>query len=178
MTVKIKNGLQYERRTSFENDRRAIVIKAKISRRKWVHIVAVYRQWQVLGKDSLLDLFLINIPLKVNTIKTERCQIADHSTVSLQIHAKDLWRRPKIRKTRDWRKIQPEILMEAIEGNARLNSIFAYNEPDKIANIMTEEYNGIINTLAPEKIIQVTKEDLPYFTKEILELKKKKLMQD
>ena len=37
---------------------------------------------------------------------------------------------------------------------------------------MTEEYNSIINTLAPEKIVQVTKEDLPYFTKEILELKK------
>ena len=84
---------------------------------------------------------------------TEISQIADHSTVSLQIHAKFLWRRPKIRKTRDWRKIQPEILMEAIEGNARLIIIFAYNEPDKIANIMIEEYNSTINTLAPEKKI-------------------------
>merc|ERR1711954_446204 len=79
---------------------------------------------------------------------------------------KDLWRRPKIRKTRDWRKIQPEILVEAMEGNAGLNSIFAYNEPDKIANIIIEEYNSIRNTLAPEKIIQVTEEYLPYFTKE------------
>ena len=258
LTVMIKKGIQYERKTSFENDRCAIVIKVKISRRKWVHIVAIYRQWQVLGdnpdnkpnssdkddqvlrfeeiasiiekviddnnptivagdinidrnidndplkrpdikaltevlettmeecslvqmnwentrhwcgKESLLDLFLTNIPQKINTIKTERCQIADHSTVSLQIHAKDLWRRPKIRKIRDWRKIQPEILMEAIENNTRLNSIFAYNDPDKIANILIEEYNRIINTLAPEKIIQVTKEDLPYFNKAILELK-------
>ena len=62
--------------------------------------------------------------------------------------------------------------MDAIEGNSRLNSKFVYNEPDKIANIMTEEYNSIIDTLAPEKIAQVTKEDLPYFTKEILQLKK------
>ena len=57
------------------------------------------RHW--FGKDSLVDLFLTNIPQKVNIIKTERCQVADHLTVSLQIHAKDLWRRPKIRKTRD-----------------------------------------------------------------------------
>ena len=61
--------------------------------------------------------------------------------------------------------------MEAIENNTRLNSIFAYDDPDTIANILIEEYNRIINTLAPEKVVQVTKEDLPYFNKAILELK-------
>merc|ERR1712081_71004 len=42
---------------------------------------------------------------------------------------------------------------------------------DYIDNILIEEYNRIINTLAPKKVIQVTKENLPYFTKEIPELK-------
>ena len=59
-----------------------------------------------------------------------------------------------MRKTRDCRKIQPEILNKAIEKNTRLNSIFAHNELDKIANIMIEEYNSIINTLAPEKLFK------------------------
>ena len=45
--------------------------------------------------------------------------------------------------------------MEATEGNARLNSIFAYNEPDKMANIMIEEYNSIVNTLSSETNFQV-----------------------
>ena len=35
----------------YENDRCVIVLKAKTSRRKWVHIVAIYRQWHVLGPN-------------------------------------------------------------------------------------------------------------------------------
>ena len=65
------------------------------------------RHWR--GRDSLLDLFLTNIPKKIDTIKTERCQIADHSSVSLQIHAKDIIRRPKMRKIRKWKNIELEI---------------------------------------------------------------------
>ena len=96
---------------------------------------------------------------------TERCQIADYSTVSLQMHAKELWRRPKIRKTRDWRKIEPKILNKTIEANERLNSIFTYNDPDEIANFIIEEYNRIINNIVPAKVVQVKKDDLPYLKK-------------
>ena len=127
------------------------------------------RHWR--GRDSLLDLFLTNIPKKIDTIKTERCQIADHSSVSLQIHAKDIIRRPKMRKIRKWKNIEPEILNAMIDVNENLQSLFKYEDPDKIANILVEEYNRIINTLAPEKIINVTKEDIPYINKEILEMK-------
>ena len=63
----------------------------------------------------------------------------------------------KLEKARDWSKNQPEILNKAIKDIARLNSIFANEEPDKIANVMIEEYNSIINTLAPEKIVNVKK---------------------
>ena len=58
-----------------------------------------------------------------------------------------------------------------IDVNENLQSLFKYEDPDKIANILVEEYNRIINTLAPEKIINVTKEDIPYINKEILEMK-------
>ena len=34
------------------------------------------------------------------------------------------------------------------------------------------KYNRRINTLAPDKIIQVTKQNMPQLTKEILELKR------
>ena len=44
LTVMIKKGIQYERKTSYENERCVIVIRLKISRRIWVHITAIYRQ--------------------------------------------------------------------------------------------------------------------------------------
>ena len=56
-----------------------------------------------------------------------------------------------------------------------MNSIFLYTNPNIIANLIQVELNAIINFLAPSKIIQATKNYIPYYNDEIkskIEVKK------
>ena len=58
-------------------------------------------------------------------------------------------------------------LKNYIDHNQNLNSIFNYEDPEIIANILITELNLIINCIAPKRRVQLTKRFAPYINKSL-----------
>ena len=56
-----------------------------------------------------------------------------------------------------------------IENNEALNSIFQLTDPNQIAQVFTEQMSSIINHLAPERRVQLTKKSKNFMSRELEE---------
>ena len=101
-----------------------------------------------------------------------KSHIADHSIVKFQYHCKAILRKPQIRKVRNWKNLTHDNIMNLLESNEKIQSAFQEEDPDKIASIIVEELNDVVETLAPAKTVQNKKENYPYITREVKDLKK------
>ena len=120
---------------------------------------------------SLLDHYFTNSPDRVDAVQSLPSHIADHWLVKLQFHVDILQSKPQFREVRNFAAITPASLCDLLEMNVNLNSIFKSSCPNKVMNIIVDEYNSVINTLAPPKLIQTKKNDSPYATEEVREAK-------
>ena len=111
--------------------------------------------WHRTGKrPSLLDLFLTNTPTKTNNIETKPSIVADHCSVKLQLHTKEIKDNIQFIKIREWKALTADNLMQKIKENERINKIFHYEDPEIVAKILIEEMNAIIEEIAPIRIVQ------------------------
>ena len=55
-----------------------------------------------------------------------------------------------------------------MENSEELNRILNIEDPDQIANRMIEYYNRMIEELAPSRVIQIKKDDMPYYDEEVV----------
>ena len=78
---------------------------------------------------------------------------------------------PLLVRIRDWKLITTESLINAIEKNKKLMSIFKYLSQNIVANTIVEEFDRIINEIAPPKIIKARADYLKYHTNLSLDLK-------
>ena len=60
-------------------------------------------------------------------------------------------------------------LSKHVQQSHLLNSIFSYDDPDIVADILQLELNSIINSIAPSKIVQYRKDYIPYYNPNILQ---------
>ena len=73
---------------------------------------------------------------------------------------------PKFRKIRNYRLIYRESLLEALKINPKMQNVFHYTDPNKIAEIIMGTLNEIIDTLAPLRIVSIKKDHIPYINSE------------
>ena len=117
-------------------------------------------------RSTLIDQFISNCPEHINGVQTLRSHIADHDMVNINFHTKDLQLNPQFTKIRDTRNLKRENIVPTIENNIQINSIFSMTCPNKIAKVLIEELNKVIEYLAPSKIVQVRKDHQPYINEE------------
>ena len=103
---------------------------------------------------SLLDLVLTNKPQHINCVETTNSNIADHLCVACQFHIKELEINQQFICTRNLNLLNSEKLMNSIEDNEKLTEVFKYTDPDKIADVVINEMNSIVEDIAPSKIVQ------------------------
>ena len=90
--------------------------------------------------------------------------IADHCALIFHYYTKPQPPKPKFKFTRNFNLLSPETLIKAVENNHKLQTIYDLNDPDDVAEVLSEELNNHIDTLAPKKRIQVKKDHILYFT--------------
>ena len=104
---------------------------------------------------------------KINNIRTIITGYSDHCIILFNYNTKFDNTKPKFAFKRDKYLLTTHTLKSYIENNQNLNSIFNYEDPEIITNILTSELNLIINCIAPKKRIQLTKKFAPYINKQL-----------
>ena len=94
---------------------------------------------------------------------------SDHSILTANYHIKALISTQKLIKTRPSYLLTDHLLNQYIENNDTLQTIFNYTCPNLIANIIISELNGIINIIAPSKIVQVRKNYILYMNEDLIQ---------
>ena len=84
----------------------------------------------------------------------------------MQFHVEVLKSRPHFREIQDFKAVNSGALLNLLENNVRLNSVFSLECPDKVMEIIIEEFNKAINSLAPSRVVQVRKTDMPYMNQD------------
>ena len=129
---------------------------------------------------SIIDQIITNCPQKLLTVKTEFNTISDHCHLSSTFNIEIPKQQPKFRKYRNFKLIYRESLLEALQINPNMQKVFHHSDPNKIATLIMETLNEIIDTLAPLRIIPIKKDHIPYIdteTRKAINVNKNQLTQ-
>ena len=118
-------------------------------------------------QSSLIDHFVTNAPAHCDNVQTRHSCIADHDVVSLLFHTEAIMDQPQFMIVRKWENMNRDNLINEINSNHEMNSIFAMQSTDKIWNNMLIGLNSIINKLAPSRVIQLRSNYIPYYNEAI-----------
>ena len=117
---------------------------------------------------SCIDHIFSNCTNKISNVTTHKNTISDHSIITAQYSSNHQIYHPKfIKKNRNFRLLTKNTLNLYVKNSTLLNSIFNYTDPDIITNLIQLELNTIINFIAPPKIVQFSKNYVPYHNTEI-----------
>ena len=122
---------------------------------------------------SCIDHIYSNCPNNIKNIETKRNIFSDHCTITGQYHAKEIIYQQKFFLKRNFHLLTKNELSKYIQSSSILQTIFQSQDPNYIANTITDEINNIINIIAPAKKVQVKKNFEPFISHEILEQQKK-----
>ena len=86
-------------------------------------------------------------------------------------HSVAIVQRLKFIKIRNWNNVTSEKILDLLEQSGVIETIFQYTDPDVVFNIIMEEYNKVINTLAPVRRVQVRSQEDIYLDEETIDLK-------
>ena len=75
--------------------------------------------------------------------------------------------RPKFAFKRDKSLLSKHNLGQFMENNTYIDELFQWEEPNLIAEILTNELNIIVNSIAPKPKIQLSKKFVPYMNSQI-----------
>ena len=125
------------------------------------------------GRGSMLiDHIVMTHSNKWDGIENIRNLTSHHDAVACNYHVKDISRKPQYRRFRSYKYMNLEALMNLIESSEKLNeTFFSKTDPDDIAETLIEEYNRILNTIAPSKRVPIRKEETKYLDENIKEMK-------
>ena len=116
---------------------------------------------------SSLDHIYSNCPLKINNVTTDNNALSDHSIITGIYNDKEIKIDPTFVTIRKHKNLTDKKIQDAVKNLEYLNSIFNYEDPNKIANILQVELNTIIDYLTEPKVIQFTNKYVPFYNDEI-----------
>ena len=94
--------------------------------------------------------------------------------ISAVYNCKNIEIPPLFHKFRDQKLLTKQALTTLFNSNQNISSIFNYEDPNVIANILINELNSIIESLAPEKLIQHSNKYAPWLNGDYFKLLSKK----
>merc|ERR1712240_335583 len=122
---------------------------------------------------SCIDHIYSNSPQKITHITTENNGLSDHATLMATYHTKAPTNNPKTVFTRPKYLLTEHNLNQYLNHNDIIQTAYNFTDPDLIAEIIMQEFNNIIEIIAPRTKRQVKKNYTPYINKETREAKKK-----
>ena len=117
--------------------------------------------------SSCLDHIFSNSPNKISNVTTHKNIHSDHSYITAIYNSIDTIYYPKFIKIRKNQLLTKHNLEQYIDHNQNFKDILNMTDPDQIACNLQLELNTIINSIAPAKIIQFSKDYQPYYSQEI-----------
>merc|ERR1712243_133998 len=114
-----------------------------------------------------------NCPQKITHITTENNGLSDNATLIATYHTKAPANNPKTVFTRPKYLLTEHNLNQYLNHNQIIQTAYNYTDPDLIATIIMQEFNNIIEIIAPRTKRQIKKNYTPYLNKETREAKKK-----
>merc|ERR1712121_130791 len=98
-----------------------------------------------------------NCPQKITHITTENNGLSDHATLTATYHTKAPANNPKTVFTRPKYLLTEHNLNQYLNHNQIIQTAYNYTDPDLIATIIMQEFNNIIEIIAPRTKRQVKK---------------------
>merc|ERR1712240_1002518 len=115
---------------------------------------------------SYIDHIYSNCPQKLTHITTINNGYSDHAMITAIYHTKAPINYPKIIYTRPKYLLTEHTLNKYLNNKDIIQTAFNYTDLDLIAEIIMNEYNNIIDIIAPKAKRQVRKNYTPYLDKE------------
>ena len=126
-----------------------------------------FTRYRAHQQPSCIDHIFSNCPVKIIDVKTTLTGMSDHCILSAKYTFNGKPYEPSYRISRNFQALTKSALELAIDNSECLNSIFNYDDPDIIAEILQTELNLIIEVIAPHKVIQCKKDYIPYLNDDL-----------
>ena len=114
-------------------------------------------------KPSLLDLILSNEPQSISEVQNIKTGLADHDGVSCTLNCRGLVSRPQFHIARNYDMLNAANIMEMIDKDYEIQSIFGETDPNPIANKLNEGLNRIALKLVKKTKIQNNKHNSKFY---------------
>ena len=104
---------------------------------------------------STIDHIYNNCPKKLINVSTLDCNFSDHQMLRFKYLTKAQIIKPRFKNIRNLNLLNNKTLNLHLKQSQELNTVFSMTNPNLIANTLQDELTLIINTIAPQKRIQV-----------------------
>ena len=106
------------------------------------------------GLKSCIDHIYSNCSYKITDAVTQNDILSDHNILTFNYNNNKLNIDPTYKIKRDFNLLNTDILTQYCDMNDRIDTVFDYDMSNDIANILIDEINNIIQTIAFSKLIQ------------------------
>ena len=113
-------------------------------------------------QPSTLDHIITNVPQMIGDIRTERNIISDHCSLSFNFLHKNMVFKPRFKLIRNFKNITSDSLKFKVAKNINIQNVLRESDADIVATTLQTELNQIIDDLALQGRIQVTRTNQPY----------------
>merc|ERR1712240_702147 len=114
-----------------------------------------------------IDHIYSNCSYKITDVVTQKDILSDHNILTFNYNNKRLNIKPTYRIKRDFNLLNTDILTYYCDMNDKIDTVFDYDNSDDIADILIDEVNNIIQTIAPSKLIQCKNRYSKWYNKDI-----------
>ena len=105
------------------------------------------------GLKSCIDHNYLNCSYKITDVVTQDDILSDHYILIFEYTNKHLNMKPTYRLKRDFNLLNTDILTQYCDMNDKIDTVFGYDMSNDIADILIDEINNMIQTIAPSKLI-------------------------
>ena len=98
---------------------------------------------------------------------TQNDILSDHYILTFKYTNKHLNIKPTYRLKRDFNLLNTDIPTYYCDMNDKIDTVFDYDTPDEIADILINELNTIIQTIAPSRLIHCKNRYSKWYNKDI-----------
>ena len=122
------------------------------------------------GQASCLDHIYSNCHTKIKKVTIEKDILSDHKIVTCIYNNKKLNLSTTYTTKRDYSLITTDSLLHYLNMTNNIDQVFNTDNPNTIAEIIINEVNLCIETIAPSKRIQCTKKHCKWYTQALTQL--------
>ena len=119
------------------------------------------------GLKSCIDHIYSNCSYKITDVVTKNDILSDHNILTFNYNNNKLNIKPTYKIKRDFNLLNTDILTQYCDMNDRIDTVFDYDMSNDIANILIDEINHIIQTIAFSRLMQCKNRYNKWYEKDI-----------